>query len=223
MLQGERVLVQDVARHLQSLRAACDWHCPISQERISSGVLASDGRIYEREDLRAWLEQCRKRREPYSSPVTREALRPTVCTLQSVSEAILCGETGKVPDVVLVPFQREPSDVALKRSGSARCRHWNSRLGVVTRMLLGWNDDDTIEWWFPISKEASQSAFSIFTPKTALPQSLKPVAEEMVGWLGLQDMIPDPMDVFTMYACSGVGVSSATSPPATVEEMLLRG
>lgn len=210
------MLVQEVAKRLDGLRreAASCWECPISREPISCAVLASDGRIYERESLAAWLEQCAKRREPYTSPVTREAIRPAVCTLTSADEAVLLGFTaGKAPDQLLARPQSDPSDVATTRSGSARCRHWNTRLGVITRMILGWNDDDTIEWWFPV---VAGVVPTIFTPPPALPDSLEPVAAELVAWLGL-GRIDHPMHIFTAYA----RVHSQTSGFCTIEERLL--
>lgn len=219
------MLVHDVAKRLDGLRrevASC-WECPISREPISCAVLASDGRIYERDSLAAWLEQCAKRREPYASPVTREAIRPAVCTLASADEAVLLGmggsfAGGKAPDQSLARPQSDPSDVATTLSGSARCRHWNTRLGVITRMMLGWNDDDTVEWWFPV---LGGMVPTIFTPATALPDSLRPVAAELVAWLGLASSMgreADPTHIFTAYA----RVKSQADPAfRTIEERLL--
>jgi len=198
------MLCHEIARRISSVQERVDaaWECPISRESIRDAVLASDGRVYEREALTSWLERCRERHEPYSSPITREALRPCAARLADSDEAILLGVQGSgggaTPDLDLVPEQSDPSSVALRRSGSAHCRHWNTQLGVVTRMTVGWNDDDTVEWWFPVD-----SGGKIFTPHTALPHSLCPLADELTSWLGIRELIPSgarsSMHIFTAH------------------------
>jgi len=218
------MLCQEIARRLLSMQAKVDaaWECPISREPITSAVLASDGRIYERESLSLWLERCRDRHEPYSSPVTREALRYHVAALSNPDEAILMGVSclGKSPDVELVPEQNDPLCIALRRSGSARCRHWNTQIGVVTRMMAGWNDDDTVEWWFPVDASGK-----IFTPETALPQTLSPLADELISWLGIRELVPreSSTHVFTAYFRVQTPKSSSSSygPFRTLEHSLL--
>lgn len=214
-------LVHNLAEELERARRELDCslaQCPITREKIEDAVLASDGMMYERESLRQWLRGQSLGHKPYTSPVTRQPLRPEVvrCPRDSLLLAHLT-RTFPSPNDLLVPRQTR-EDIALTHSGSALCKQWKTEVGVVVRMLLHWNDDDMIEWWFPIDTSGKCMTYA-----SALPPHLEQALSlEIQSWLGLEGRAC----LVTAHFRKKTPGSSPTSPTppqpfTTLEDLLL--
>jgi hypothetical protein len=181
-MAAEVHLIHDMAGELERARKELDSSlamCPITRERIEDPVLASDGILYERRALAAWLEGEGSAQRAHTSPVTRQPIRPEVvrCSRESLLLSLLSHDFPS-PNELLVPRQTQ-AGIALTHSGSALCKQWKTELGVVVRMLLNWNDDDMVEWWFPID-----SSGQCMTYPSALPPQLEhTLSLEIQNWI----------------------------------------
>lgn len=218
MARAAPSLVHNLAEELERARRELDSslaRCPITQERIEDPVLASDGVLYERESLRQWLQGERSAQRAYTSPVTRQPLRPEVvrCTRDSLLLAHLTHDFPS-PDDLLAPHQTR-DDIALTHSGSALCKQWKTELGVVVRMLLHWNDDDMVEWWFPIDTSGK-----CMTYESALPPQLEQALTlDIQSWLQTGHVAG--CLVTAHFRKRTPRQHSPTTPFATLEDLLL--
>lgn len=227
-------LCQEIASALGECRAAITPYfecCPILQGPPENPVLASDGYVYDREALRAWMRTCVERRDPIHSPVSRTILRASVCptTLDRAIEAeVECRNhragsgTLLTHSFALIP-PRHPNGFANVRSGSARCSRWSSKAGSLIRMLLDWASDDIVEWVCPIEVDAHSAQVSIATPPPAI--GLLVIAQEVARWLSISESeFTNPTHILTAYFSKRTpGAHPPTPhPPLTLEAMLLK-
>ena len=173
---------------------------------FSATVLASDGYLYDEAALRCWADRCVAESQPLTSPVSREVLRPEVTPALALPDvrvafaltfgkAMLDREDGapySTPPPL--PSARPPfSPLFDHLSGTAPASRWGCQLGVVVRMLLGWDDGDAIEWCFPVSGEGNRT---IATPPPA--RELVPFVDSIMRWLGLRDF-RNPHHILTAW------------------------
>jgi hypothetical protein len=212
-------------------------------------VLASDGYLYDRHSLVEWAQACLSRQEPLTSPVTRAYLRPWAvwagtmldeagweageeCAGASLeSEArqdrgsagrakVERSESRPQSEPLWLPSLRPPfSPMVVVRKGTQRVGRWDTALGVASRMLLGWDDQDVAEWCFPVE------GATIATPPPA--DQLLPLAQPLLRWLGIPaGEFANPEHILTawlrVHRPALGGEASAEEPPwQTFEEAFL--
>lgn len=161
---------------------------PISHEKLDlkTVVLASDGTYYDRDTIRQWCDQGHR-----TSPMTREVLRPWVLqaepriTTHLMSLRVdLWSAEPPLPCIQALWNPPSPendcgSEDWIHIHGKAKASQWNSEQGVALRSLLGWHDECTIEWKYPLLRNERTLAL----PRPV--DEFKVIGTVLAQWIGL--------------------------------------
>ena len=195
---------------------------PITHEPLhpESVVLASDGVYYDFETLRSWCDHGRR-----TSPMTREVLRPGVIQAESRITSYLMSRrvelwSQDMPQPT-VRFLWTPSNPEtdcgtegwLRIHGQIQARRWNTELGVALRTLLGWDDDCTVEWKYPMLED--QRTLALPSPVV----ELAPVGSKLAQWMGLE---PDHLTNPSSVVCAWFRCAEREDSWDTMESYLIR-
>jgi hypothetical protein len=77
--------------------APLEYHCPIGICLLTDPINAADGHTYQRAELENWIEMCRVKQQPLTSPMTKEVMAPMyfVNQLSSRMSASLSSDSGR--------------------------------------------------------------------------------------------------------------------------------